>query len=189
MNKIYGAIGVLVLLLVIGYGFRAEWNEREESFKIPSIPKETCLDKNKETHMKRTEEELKQYKRAYFAGGCVRDMLLGTQPKDFDIATSATPDQVEEIFEKTVPIGKSFGVILVIQNGHHYEIATFRSESEYADGRRPTKIEFTTAQQDALRRDFVLVLGAVATRRGTRNAGNSAPRSNRFWLIAPGAKQ
>jgi poly(A) polymerase len=93
---------------------------------------------------------------AYFAGGCVRDMLLGTQPKDFDIATSATPDQVEEIFEKTVPIGKSFGVILVIQNGHHYEIATFRSESEYADGRRPTKIEFTTAQQDALRRDFTI---------------------------------
>lgn len=70
MNKIYGAIGVLVLLLVIGYGFRSEWNEREESFKIPSIPKETCLEKNKESHMKHTEEELKQYKRAYFAGGC-----------------------------------------------------------------------------------------------------------------------
>ena len=70
MKRVYGILGVLVLLLVIGYGFRAEWNEREESFKIPSIPKETCLDKNKETHMKRTEEELKQYKRAYFAGGC-----------------------------------------------------------------------------------------------------------------------
>lgn len=93
---------------------------------------------------------------AYWAGGCVRDMLLGIEPKDFDIVTSAKPDEIENILEHTIPIGKKFGVILAIQNKHHFEIATFRSDSGYSDGRRPDAIEFTNARQDALRRDFTI---------------------------------
>lgn len=93
---------------------------------------------------------------AYFAGGCVRDMLLGLHPKDFDIVTDATPDQLEGLFEHTIPVGKQFGVILVIQNGHHFEIATFRSDSGSSDGRRPDAITFTDPQKDAERRDFTI---------------------------------
>lgn len=93
---------------------------------------------------------------AYWAGGCVRDMLLGIKPKDFDIVTSAKPDEIEKLIKHTIPIGKEFGVILAIQNGHHFEIATFRSDSGYSDGRRPDAIEFTDAKQDALRRDFTI---------------------------------
>lgn len=93
---------------------------------------------------------------AYWAGGCVRDMLLGTEPKDFDIVTSAKPDEIEELLEHTIPIGKEFGVILAIKNGHHFEIATFRSDSGYSDGRRPDAVEFTSAEEDAKRRDFTI---------------------------------
>jgi len=93
---------------------------------------------------------------AYWAGGCVRDMLLGIKPKDFDIVTSAKPDEIEQLLEKTIPIGKEFGVILAIKNGHHFEIATFRSDSGYSDGRRPDAIEFTHAEEDAQRRDFTI---------------------------------
>src|SRR3989338_2319180 len=93
---------------------------------------------------------------AYWAGGCVRDMLLGIEPKDFDIVTSAKPDEIEKLLKHTIPIGKKFGVILAIQNGHHFEIATFRSDSGYSDGRRPDAVEFTNAKEDALRRDFTI---------------------------------
>lgn len=93
---------------------------------------------------------------AYFAGGCVRDMLLGLHPKDFDIVTDATPDELEAIFEHTIPVGKKFGVILVVQNGHHFEIATFRSDAGYSDGRRPDAVVFTNAEEDAKRRDFTI---------------------------------
>lgn len=93
---------------------------------------------------------------AYWAGGCVRDMLLGTEPKDFDIVTSAKPEEIEDLLEYTVPIGKKFGVILAIKNGHHFEVATFRSDSGYSDGRRPDAIEFTDAKADACRRDFTI---------------------------------
>lgn len=93
---------------------------------------------------------------AYWAGGCVRDMLLGIEPKDFDIVTSAKPDEIEHLLEKTIPIGKEFGVILAIQDGHHFEIATFRSDSGYSDGRRPDAVEFTNAKEDAFRRDFTI---------------------------------
>ncbi|MCC6643689.1 CCA tRNA nucleotidyltransferase [Candidatus Peregrinibacteria bacterium] len=98
----------------------------------------------------------KQGHQAYFAGGCVRDMLLGIHPKDFDIVTSALPDQIEALFPKTVPIGKQFGVILVEQGGHHFEVATFRSDAGYSDGRRPDAVIFTTAEEDAKRRDFTI---------------------------------
>ena len=93
---------------------------------------------------------------AYWAGGCVRDMLLGIEPKDFDIVTSAKPDEIEKLLEHTIPIGKKFGVILAIKNGHNFEIATFRSDSGYSDGRRPDAVEFTNAKEDALRRDFTI---------------------------------
>ncbi|EKD48048.1 MAG: metal dependent phosphohydrolase, partial [uncultured bacterium] len=93
---------------------------------------------------------------AYWAGGCVRDMLLGTQPKDYDIVTSAKPDEIEKLLEHTIPIGKEFGVILAVKNGHHFEIATFRSDSGYSDGRRPDAITFTHAEDDAKRRDFTI---------------------------------
>ncbi len=93
---------------------------------------------------------------AYWAGGCVRDMLLGIEPKDFDIVTSAKPDEIEDLLEHTIPVGKKFGVILAIQNNHAFEIATFRSDSGYSDGRRPDAVQFTNAEQDALRRDFTI---------------------------------
>ncbi len=93
---------------------------------------------------------------AYWAGGCVRDMLLGIEPKDFDIVTSAKPDEIEKILKNTIPIGKEFGVILAIQNGHHFEVATFRSDASYSDGRRPDAVFFTNAKEDALRRDFTI---------------------------------
>ena len=99
---------------------------------------------------------------AYFAGGSVRDMLMEREPEDYDIATSAKPDEIEKIVDgmhlesKTVPIGKQFGVILGIVNGHSFEIATFRSDSSYSDGRRPDAIIFSSAKEDAVRRDFTI---------------------------------
>lgn len=94
---------------------------------------------------------------AYFAGGCVRDFLMGKKPQDFDIATSATPDQIEELFPRTVPVGKQFGVILVIgREDQYYEVATFRKEGKYEDGRHPDEVSFADPEQDALRRDFTV---------------------------------
>ena len=91
---------------------------------------------------------------AYFAGGCVRDDLLGISPKDFDIATSATPDMVQALFRKTIPIGVQFGVIQVRYGGEGFEVATFRTDGGYTDGRRPDSVTFSTAKADVERRDF-----------------------------------
>lgn len=93
---------------------------------------------------------------AYFAGGSVRDMLMGKDPSDIDIATNALPEQIQNLFKKTFPIGVHFGVILVHFEGHNFEIATFRSDSGLSDGRRPAYVTFTTAQEDAQRRDFTI---------------------------------
>ena len=93
---------------------------------------------------------------ALFAGGCVRDKLRAVPPKDYDIATSATPDQVLQLFPKTVPVGAQFGVILVIEEGTPFEVATFRTEGGYQDGRRPTHVAFANVQEDAKRRDFTV---------------------------------
>lgn len=93
---------------------------------------------------------------AFFCGGCVRDALLGSVPKDWDITTSATPDEIEALFEHTVPVGKSFGVIIVVEAGVHYEVATFRADLPSADGRRPTGVRFTSAEEDVKRRDFTI---------------------------------
>ena len=93
---------------------------------------------------------------AYFVGGCVRDLLRGVEPGDYDIVTSARPDEVCSLFPHTVPVGISFGVVLVVEGGHSYEVATFRAESDYEDGRRPSQVEFTSAEGDVRRRDFTV---------------------------------
>ncbi len=99
---------------------------------------------------------------AYFAGGCVRDLLLGVEPKDFDVATSATPDVVMEMFAKTYSVGAHFGVVLVCtpdgEGGEiATEVATFRHDGAYSDGRRPDAVRFSTdAREDVLRRDFTI---------------------------------
>lgn len=93
---------------------------------------------------------------AYFAGGCVRDVLLGKIPHDFDIATSARPEQVQALFPRTIPVGAQFGVIIVVEDSQEFQVATFRSDGAYIDGRRPEEVSFTTAQGDALRRDFTV---------------------------------
>src|SRR4051812_12458065 len=77
---------------------------------------------------------------AYFAGGCVRDHLMGLQAHDIDIATSANPDAVEKIFPKTIPVGKQFGVIIVVSGGRNFEVATFRNDGKYQDGRHPAEV-------------------------------------------------
>ncbi|NTU70152.1 CCA tRNA nucleotidyltransferase [bacterium] len=93
---------------------------------------------------------------AYWAGGCVRDILMGKDPKDYDIVTSAKPVEIEKTLNKTIPIGKKFGVILAIEKGHTFEVASFRSDAAYTDGRRPDAIYFTDAKEDAKRRDFTI---------------------------------
>lgn len=93
---------------------------------------------------------------AYFAGGCVRDLLLGKNPKDYDIVTDALPEKIESLFEKTISIGKKFGVIQILENGHFFEIATFRSDAGYSDGRRPDAVIFSSPEDDANRRDFTI---------------------------------
>src|SRR3954469_10304046 len=93
---------------------------------------------------------------AYFAGGCVRDALLGLTPKDYDVATDAPPDRVRELFPRSQAVGAAFGVILVRQGRSQIEVATFRSEGKYLDGRRPEHVTFTTAEEDAKRRDFTI---------------------------------
>jgi poly(A) polymerase len=93
---------------------------------------------------------------AYFAGGCVRDTLLGLPPKDWDVATDAPPQRVRAIFPDTQAVGAAFGVILVRQNHSVVEVATFRADNVYQDGRRPTSVRFTSAQEDAQRRDFTI---------------------------------
>jgi len=93
---------------------------------------------------------------AYFVGGCVRDFILGKDSDDYDIVTSALPDQVVALFPRTVSIGAKFGVIAVIIENHPYEVATFRSDVSYADGRHPTQVRFSSAKEDVLRRDFTV---------------------------------
>ena len=95
-----------------------------------------------------------------WAGGCVRDQLMGITPKDYDVATNATPNEVREVFgrRRTLPIGASFGVITVL--GRHeagqLDVATFRTDASYTDGRHPDSVAFTTAEHDAQRRDFTI---------------------------------
>jgi poly(A) polymerase len=93
---------------------------------------------------------------AFWVGGCVRDFLLGRVPGDYDLVTSALPEQIERLFARTIPVGRKFGVVVVVEAGQQFQIATFRAESDYQDGRHPERVSFGDARADALRRDFTV---------------------------------
>src|SRR6266700_1496462 len=93
---------------------------------------------------------------AYFAGGCVRDMVRGLTPKDYDIATDARPETVRALFPRTYAVGAHFGVIVVLEGGFQFEVATFRSDDAYIDGRHPSAVHFSSPEEDARRRDFTI---------------------------------
>src|ERR1035437_9580788 len=93
---------------------------------------------------------------AFWGGGCVRDLLLGREAQDFDIATDAKPEQVEKLFKRTVAVGRKFGVMVVVENKQQFQVATFRAEADYQDGRRPEKIIFANAEADPVRRGLTL---------------------------------
>jgi len=93
---------------------------------------------------------------ALLAGGCVRDMLLRRRAKDYDVATDAQPRDVIKLFKRTLKVGAKFGVVIVLIEGRQVEVATFRTETGYADGRHPGSVEYTTAAEDAGRRDFTI---------------------------------
>jgi poly(A) polymerase len=93
---------------------------------------------------------------AYLAGGCVRDRILGLKAKDYDIATDARPQSVAHLFDNTVAVGAKFGVMLVVLDGQQFEVATFRAEADYTDGRRPSAVRFGTLEEDVKRRDFTI---------------------------------
>ena len=92
----------------------------------------------------------------FWVGGCVRDTLLGRDPKDYDLATAARPEQIEGLFPHTLPVGRRFGVILVLEEGIQFEVSTFRADVDYQDGRRPSRVSFSDAKADACRRDFTV---------------------------------
>lgn len=93
---------------------------------------------------------------AYLAGGCVRDLLLGAPPEDYDIATDASPEQVAALFERTAGVGAAFGVMLVLLPEGPFEVATFRWDGPYLDGRRPSAVRYASPEEDARRRDFTM---------------------------------
>jgi poly(A) polymerase len=93
---------------------------------------------------------------AFWVGGCVRDFFLGCEPGDYDIATSARPAQVEKLFKRTIAVGRKFGVMVVVEGGQQFQVATFRAEADYRDGRHPGRVTFGDAQADARRRDFTV---------------------------------
>ncbi len=95
--------------------------------------------------------------KAYCVGGCTRDTVMGIEPKEYDITTSATPDEVMSIFNHTIPVGVTFGVIIVIYKNFHFEVATFRKDEHYSDGRHPEKVTYSNdEEQDVIRRDFTI---------------------------------
>jgi tRNA nucleotidyltransferase/poly(A) polymerase len=115
----------------------------------------------KASPMEKTAREIAAHLResghiAYFAGGCVRDIVRGETPKDFDIATDAKPENVQKLFPRTYAVGAHFGVILVVENGFQFEVATFRSDEAYIDGRHPSAVHFSSPEEDAKRRDFTI---------------------------------
>ena len=93
---------------------------------------------------------------AFFAGGCVRDMLLNKSPQDYDIATSARPEDLQRLFPQTIPVGAQFGVIFVLIDGQPFEVASFRHDGPYLDGRRPSHVRYGSLEEDILRRDFTI---------------------------------
>lgn len=112
---------------------------------------------------------------AYLAGGCVRDELLGLSPKDYDVATDATPAQVVALFPRTREVGAAFGVVLVQGRGAVTEVATFRKDGPYSDKRRPDGVEFSSAEEDAKRRDFTVNALFLDPEAGDRGSGIGDP--------------
>ncbi|ODS34747.1 MAG: poly(A) polymerase [Candidatus Scalindua rubra] len=123
-------------------------NDKAELGSRKNLLKETAIDIVKRLR--------KRGFSALFAGGCVRDMLMGSVPEDYDIATDARPNDILNIFKRTVPVGVHYGVVLVIENDSEFEVATFRSDGTYSDGRHPDTVTFCDARGDALRRDFTI---------------------------------
>jgi poly(A) polymerase len=94
---------------------------------------------------------------ALLVGGCVRDLLLGREPADYDVTTDATPERVTELFRESIAVGAQFGVVFVPRDGMKVEVATFRSDMGYSDGRHPDRVVYSkTAQEDVQRRDFTI---------------------------------
>lgn len=93
---------------------------------------------------------------AFWVGGCVRDFLLGHEPGDYDIATSALPVQIEKLFKRTIAVGRKFGVMVVVEDKRQFQVATFRAEADYRDGRHPEQVTFGDVMADASRRDFTV---------------------------------
>jgi poly(A) polymerase len=93
---------------------------------------------------------------AFWVGGCVRDVWLGREPGDYDIATSARPAQIERLFQRTIAVGRKFGVMVVVEGSRQFQVATFRAEGDYRDGRHPARVAFGDAEADAHRRDFTV---------------------------------
>ena len=120
-----------------------------------------ALDTSEQSEMERTARSIVARLRekghvAYFAGGCVRDLVRGETPKDFDVATDARPEQVQALFRRTYAVGAHFGVIVVLESDFQFEVATFRSDGVYIDGRHPVDVHFSSAEEDARRRDFTI---------------------------------
>ena len=111
---------------------------------------------SRNTAVRIVKELRQQGHEALFAGGCVRDMLMGRPARDFDVATSARPEEVMQLFRRTLKVGARFGVVIVLDGDNQVEVATFRTESGYADGRHPSAVEFASARKDARRRDFTV---------------------------------
>jgi tRNA nucleotidyltransferase (CCA-adding enzyme) len=103
------------------------------------------------------EELMKQGFEAYAVGGCVRDMILGRVPEDWDITTSATPQEVKRIFRRTVDTGIAHGTVTVLIDKEHFEVTTYRLDGEYEDNRHPKEVSFTSSlTEDLKRRDFTI---------------------------------
>jgi poly(A) polymerase len=111
---------------------------------------------NKQAAIEIVQKLQQQGFQALLAGGCVRDMLLGRTAKDYDVATDAPPVDVIRLFRRTITVGAKFGVVIVLIRKQQVEVATFRSEAGYEDGRHPTEVRFTSAAEDASRRDFTI---------------------------------
>lgn len=111
---------------------------------------------NREAAYKVVRQLHKEGYQALFAGGCVRDRLLGRAAHDYDVVTDAVPEQVTQCFKRTLQIGAQFGVVMVLIDGDQVEVATFRTEGGYQDGRHPGHVEFASAVEDASRRDFTV---------------------------------